>query len=533
MADLSNNNQMRDALEWVTQSHATAKEPDKDIWTWLWEAIQGDFNQDRSTGQIAFDAAVSVIPFVDQICDIRDLVANCRAIAHSKDEDTKVWYWVALVLTLIGLFPSLGSLVKGVLKIFFLFVRKHGANKVGEAVDAAMTWVITFLRRPDVQSYMHIKKIDEVFKSLAEHVRVVRGKVSKGPILAAFDKAIGVMQGLLGKVSWIPTVGDKARAAIAMVQDVRKQADKMIEPAIKPVQEILDRIAQRLEREQLAYRSAIVNANNVHFRGGLPETKAVQLMKKSPRPKWLTEGRDLKWKPLEPDDRMRGRNIDPKVKEGWPPLTDNNIASFHKLAANEISGPARLYRIISPNSRAMSDCWVSEEVFKRLQSSSDPRAAWRQYLAVWPDWNGNGQFVVYDVKPGETLKVWTGPAASQVKPDLSDASLDGGWEQIVFSVPRGHAHNDTMRFYELGGGRGTRLQKPMSQAEYDRAKAGMTREQAKAFDERHIGLREQINHPNISGPFDTGWGYFDDFAVEALPDRIGLPSLVGQTTTVR
>ena len=38
-------------------------------------------------------------------------------------------------------------------------------------------------------------------------------------------------------------------------------------------------------------------------------------------------------------------------------------------------------------------------------------------------------------------------------------------------------------------------------------------------DEQHIGLREQINHPNISGPFDTGWGYFDDFAVEALPDR--------------
>lgn len=533
MADVPNATQMRDALAWVTQDQAAANDPDKSTWAWLWEAIQGDFKQDRSTGQIAFDAAVSMVPIVDQICDVRDLIANCRAISQSKDEESTLWNWVALVLTLIGLFPSLGSLVKGVLKIFFLFVRKHGGNKVAEAVDAAMTWVITYLRRPDVQRYLRVKKIDEVFKWLADQIRLVRGKVSKGQILAAFDKAIKVMQGLLEKVTWMPVVGAKAKATIEMVQNVRKQADKMIEPAIKPVQEILDRIVQRLEREQMAYRTGILNANNVHFRGGLPETTAVQLMKKTPRPKWLTEGVALEWKPLEADFEMRRQFIDPKVKEGWPAVTDGNIKSFHKMAAKEITGPARLYRIIAPNSRAMSDCWVSEEVFKRIQASPDPRAAWRKYLGVWPDWNGNGQFVIYDVKPGETLKAWHGPAASQVKPGLHEAHLEGGWEQIVFNVPRGDARNDTLRFYELGGGKGTRLKKPMSQAEYDQAKAGMTPAQRKAFDEQHIGLREQVNHPNISGPFDTGWGYFDDFAVEALPDRIGLPSLAGQITTVR
>lgn len=531
MADASNATQMRDALAWVTQDQAAANDPGKSTWAWLWEAVQGDFSQDRSTGQIAFDAAISMVPLVDQICDVRDLIANCKAIAQSKDEESTLWNWVALVLTLIGLFPSLGSLVKGVLKIFFLFVRKHGGHKVGEAVDAAMTWVITFLRRPNVQRYLRLKKIDEVFKWLADQIRVVRGVVNKGQILAAFDKAIKVMQGLLEKVTWIPVVGAKAKATIEMVQSVRKQADKMIGPAIQPVQEILDRIIQRLEREQMVYRTGILNANNVHFRGGLPETTSVQLMKKTPRPKWLTEGQALEWKPLKPSDEMG--QVKRKVKEGWPDLHDGNIKSFHAMASKEIMGPARLYRIIAPNSRAMSDCWVGEEVFKRIQSSPDPRGAWRKHLAVWPDWNGNGQFVIYDVKPGETLKVWRGPAAGQTKDALTDVHLEGGWEQIVFNVPRGHAHNDTLRFYELGGGKGTRLQKPMSQAQYDQAKAGMTQAQRKAFDEQHIGLREQINHPNISGPFDTGWGYFDDFAVEALPDRIGLPSLAGQTTTVR
>lgn len=531
MADVPNATQMRDALAWVTQDQEAAKDADKNVWEWLWEAIQGDFSESRSTGQIAFDAAISMIPVVDQVCDVRDLIANCKAIAQSKDEESTLWNWVALVLTLIGLFPSLGSLVKGVLKIFFLFVRKHGGNKVGQAVDAAMTWVITLLRRPDVQKYLRLKKVDEVFKWLADQIRQVRGMVNKGQILAAFDKAIKVMQGLLEKVTWMPVVGAKAKATIQMVQDVRKQADKMIAPAIKPVQDILDRIIQRLEREQMTYRTGILNANNVHFRGGLPETTAVQLMKKRPYPKWLSEGDPNEWLPLSPN-KVRTL-VSERVKKGWSELNDVNVKSFHTLAAKEIAGPARLYRVLAPNSRAMSDCWVSEDVFKRIQASPNPREVWRKHLAVWPDWNVNGQFVIYDVKPGETLKVWAGAASSQIKKDLPDMHLEGGWEQLVFKLDRSDPHNDTMRFYELGGGKGTRLQKPMAQDEYYRAMNGMSKEEKAAFEAKHIGLRQEINHPNISGPFETGWGYFDDFASEAMPDRIGLPSLMGQATTVR
>lgn len=343
MADVPNATQMRDALAWVTQDQASAKDPDKNVWEWLWGSIQGDFSQDRSTGQIAFDAAISMIPVVDQICDVRDLIANCKAIIQSKDDDSTVWNWVALVLTLIGLFPSLGSLVKGVLKIFFLFVHKHGGSKVGEAVDAAMTWVITFLRKPDVQKYLRFKKIDNAFKWLADQVRKVRSAVSKSEILAAFDKAIKVMNGLLEKVTWMPVVGAKAKATIQMVKDVRKLADKMIAPAIKPVQDILDRIIHRLEMESLVQRSGILNANNVHFRGVLPEARAVTLMRQAdPLPSWLSKGRKGKWSELDPASIKA--DIDEAVRDGWPKPTQQNIRSFHKMEAVEIKGPAKLYR---------------------------------------------------------------------------------------------------------------------------------------------------------------------------------------------
>lgn len=515
MAEL-NATQMRDALAWATNDQEKAREPSTNPFVWFWEAVQGDFNEDRSTGQILTDAAVSMIPLVDQVCDVRDLVANCRKLIHDY-KDT--WAWVALALTLIGLFPTLGSLVKGVLKIFFAFVRRMGGGAVVKSVDQAMTWVITYLRRRDVQKYLRELKVDEVFKWLATEIKAVRAKVNVRALLDAFDKAIRVMEELVNKVSLIPVAGKKAKAALEQVKQVRLMANEHMAKAIKPVQDVLDTVILRLEKEALEKQYGIVNANNVHFRGAIPEAQAVALMRKSdPLPEWLSKGSGK----LAPADYGKHKAmVDSYVKKGWPKINQQNVESFHTLVADEIEGPARLYRILAPNSRAMSDCWVSAEVFKRLQNAPDSRAAWRKYLAVWPDWNVNGQFVIYDIKPNETLKVWRGPASSQVKGNLPDRFLEGGWEQVVFNIERSDARNDVIRYYRQKGGKGTRLQDAISQEDFNK----LSREQKALY----IGIREKISHPNISGPFETGWGY-TDFGGVGFLDKVGLPSLPGQTT---
>jgi hypothetical protein len=78
-----------------------------------------------------------------------------------------------------------------------------------------------------------------------------------------------------------------------------------------------------------------------------------------------------------------------------------------------------------------------------------------------------------------------------------------------------------MRYYTLNGGKAKRSQNAISQEQYFKLSR---KEQS-----RYVGLREAINHPNISGPFDTGWGY-SDFGGAGLGERIGLPSLPGQIT---
>lgn len=524
-AATTSDGELREALAWESGQRPPE---DKNTWAWLWEAIQGDFNDNRSTGQIAFDAAVSMIPVVDQICDVRDIIANCRAIAQSDEKADNRWKWVALVLTLIGLFPSVGSVVKGVLKIFFVFVRRYGMDRVVKAVDDGMTWVVTFLRKKEVQAHLRRLKVDEVFKWLADQVRSVRARVSAGSVLAAFDQGTGVLRGLLEKVTWMPGIGAQARQTIDMVQSVRRQADAKIGIALAPVQQVLDTILRRLEIEHLVHRAGILNTQNVHFRGTLPEAQAVSLMRRAePLPAWLSPGRNRKFAPVDASRPEIRRMKAAAESKGWPSLTDKNIASFHRLRPDEVIGPAKLYRVISPSSGAMGDCWVSEEVFHALNKSADPKTAWRKHLAVWPDWNANGQFVVYDVPAAQKLKVWRGPASSQVKEDAPDlqAHLEGGWEQVIFKPTADNgAQWDAMRIYQRTGNSGQLKKVAMSGDEYRRLPA--SRQHA------YVAVRERINDPRIKGPFDTKWG-MTDFDVQLQDAKIGLPALPGQLTNVR
>jgi hypothetical protein len=532
-----NTTQLRDALAWATNEPEPRHEASSNPFIWFWEAVEGDFNENRTTAQILVDAGISMIPLIDQVCDIRDLIADCKKILH-KPSDVEAW--VALALTLIGLFPTLGSLVKGVLKIFFAFVRRSGSTAVKQSIDAGMTWVIAFLRRREVQVFLNSKRVDEVFHWLATEIKSLSAKISSATLNAAFDRGIKVLERLSDQVSLVPMIGGKAKSALERVKEVRSMADKHLEKALKPVHIVLKEILLKLELQILHKQSGIVDTTNIHFRGAIPESQAVALMRKR-KPAFLSSTGDRFFEPVDPDDaRKLVTNESARFdatgklrpdKDRFPALSDISIASFHRLERHVIRGPARMYRILSPSSRAMSECWVSEEIFKKLQSAADPKAAWRRHLGVWPDWNANGQFVVFDVKAGETLNVWKGPAASQMKDHLPDHHLEGGWEQIVFNVSSVDKRVDTMKYYKKGGSN-SGLGAALTQTEVDSLTANMNRNQKTIFFENHLAIRQNINHPNISGPFETGWGY-SEFDGAGFSGKIGLPELPGQITNSR
>lgn len=92
-----------ETLDGLNELHGQEKPDDVGFGEWIWGALQGDFNTERSTGQIGFDMVVSLIPIVDTLCDVRDLCANIRN--YRKDPSNKITLFF-MATTVIGFIPN-------------------------------------------------------------------------------------------------------------------------------------------------------------------------------------------------------------------------------------------------------------------------------------------------------------------------------------------------------------------------------------------------------------------------------------------
>ena len=84
--------------------------------SWVWGVILGDFNGDATVEQIIANTAISMIPVIDQVADLRDLTANAMKLLN-EEARAEPENWLLLAITLIGCIPLFGSAIKGTCKI--------------------------------------------------------------------------------------------------------------------------------------------------------------------------------------------------------------------------------------------------------------------------------------------------------------------------------------------------------------------------------------------------------------------------------
>lgn len=444
--------ELENALAWYSAAPSrwmqSAKQDLAAAAEWIWEVLQGDFNDDQTTAQVVTGTIISMIPLVDQICDVRDVVANCKKI---NDDSSNKLHWLALALTLVGLIPVLGSLAKGCLKILFGYARKaivkgaikslDGAlwNAMEPFIEAGIVKLNQHLASPAVRKTLAALKIDNVYKYLARKTRDLKAAANPASLTKAFDSVLEALRQLSELMNrWgSAALQSKVGRMLQAVQAVRDQANRKLAEVLQPLHEILDRTARRLEIEaDMAYR-ADTNAVNPHHylrtRLDADAELAALAHKKEP---WVDVRRAMKNASVDIDGPEVKSLVADRVADGWvDPVVGMNrardpmrnaYATFHTLDGIEIPPGTTLYRIVDPSSSDNSICWMSKAEFDKLQSKND----WRRYFAVWKHWNSNGEFVTYTVPPGKPLKVWEGVTASQ---QLKNSSffLEGGARQIV------------------------------------------------------------------------------------------------------
>lgn len=398
---------------------------------WLWETLQGDFHEDPSTAQVVTGTVISMIPVVDQLCDLRDFIANCRKI----DEDSSnVWNWVALTLTLICAFPIFGSLFKGCFKVSIQSLRRWiqnnsvGRHRNDSRFDPVIIQLKLYLDMPVVRKTLVRMKIHNAFGYLADQISKLSSMLSVEMLMDAFRTLMDATRSLLNTISrWAPyTLTAPVEVLWAMLERVHRQANAGLESALGPTRDYLDALSNRLRVEaDGVYRAR--PGSNVHVLGNRDSAELALITKE--KPDWVDEAAKVKYAPLNnfPSDYMK------KIDEGWPANATYKFNTFHDaMRAVEVPPGERLYRVVEPGSNSYDNgaFWMSEVEFKKLTSKSE----WRRHFAVWKHWNENGEYLIYTVPPGKPLKVWEGPAAGQkIKPD-ADYMLEGGREQILVNT---------------------------------------------------------------------------------------------------
>ena len=421
----------------------------EDIAEWLWVVIQGDFAEEQSTAQVVTGTVISMIPFVDQICDVRDICANSMKI---NEDSNNPWAWVGLILTLIGLFPVLGSLFKGIFKVILAPVRRFmlrpgtkalkftGGNiyKLAEpAIESGITELNKFLARPAVKKAIKEAKITNIYKAIATKIREVKAIVSKQELLKVFDKLTGYLKQTVNFIEKYASRGValKAKQMLQAVLEVRNLANQKLGLFLKPVQEFLERLAVRIDKEGDKAFKATTNVRNLTQFRRVSDDEELEAFRKQ-KPDWVhkkVENRKLPFEQETVDPKTANTPLHPSLgniqlalSNGRAhPLTDA-YKTFTKglIKAEEFNEGEVLVRVLAPGSFDNSICWMRKSEFLKLKS----RKEWRDKFAVWASWNNNGEYLEYTVPKGKKLYAWEGPAASQ---ERGEFYLKGGGMQIV------------------------------------------------------------------------------------------------------
>lgn len=494
-----------DTLAGLNQVHGADKPDDVGLGEWIWGALQGDFNTERSTGQIGFDMVVSLIPVVDTVCDIRDLCANVRQ--YRKDPTNKVTLFF-IATTVIGFFPELGTVAKSVMRLVWVYLKpliRHAdditnvsklVTAANRACDAALPKITEYLQHNRVAKWATDGRLPDIYQFVAKTIREAADKVSPAMLSRLLNDKFDDLKALLDKIKPIvpSTIREHVDDLLKYIAAKRHAINGGIQEFTKPVRTVLKVVAKKLDDQ--AWRVEIHRTNRGWI-APISESGSAKLINAKP-PKWATKPqRKMAFRPLKMDPSEIEALM--KMYPNHPPLKEWIIKTFSKkgggMRASAITGPTKLYRIIDPSNEAGGVFWMSAAEFKALKNRDD----WRRNFAVKPEWNQNGWFVEYEVRAGETLPVWRGPASSQ-KLEGTAYHLEGGREQIVFypgrdemvkAMPRINRETGSQNVDDAGS--------PDRRVEFTDITGEMV----------PTKLRNRITEKRIKGPFETGWGASD------------------------
>lgn len=491
-----------ETLRAVNEVHGREKPDDMGVGEWIWGALQGDFNPERTPGQIGFDMVVSLIPIVDTICDLRDLVANIRNYQLNPKDKITLFF---IVTTIIGFFPELGTVVKSALRLVWVYLKpliKHADDimidklligATNRACDMALPRITEYLQHSQVVKWATRKRLPDMYKFISETVLEVEQKIDPAAVKKLLNQKFDELKSLLKKNRGIVPKSTQRRIdeLATSIDAVRGVIGNAVDPFVRPGKIVLRVLAKRLDDQ--AWRVETYRTNRGWI-APISESGSAKLINAQP-PAWAKPFQgELKFPRIPRNDKLLREMLNDFPDH--PKISSGILSTFSRnggVRPDVIVGPAKLYRVVDPSNEGAGIFWVSEAEFKNIKNRDD----WRSKFAIKPEWNQNGWAVEYEVKAGESLPVWRGPAASQ---ELGGTQhyLEGGGEQIVFYP--GNRDEMVEALPRIDRVTGEDLLDSSGNVDRRVEFTDLTREVVP------LRLRSRIVEPHIKGPFEQDGG---------------------------
>ena len=187
----------------------------------LRDILAGDFVEDPTALAIVVRTLLTLIPYVDTAADIEDLVANIvYCLLDPAEKLTSLGWWFTIVLSLIGLFPEFGSVIKGVAKLVVKGIGSFGRS----GIDALLQLL---------GSGPHV--VDDAIAGISE--LLATAAAWRPWVLTTF---LDIVQTLLDHLSRVPAAAAAAVAGVlAVLRQLRDSAGEWVTKGCDEVDRLL------------------------------------------------------------------------------------------------------------------------------------------------------------------------------------------------------------------------------------------------------------------------------------------------------
>jgi hypothetical protein len=323
-----------ETLEALNEVRGAEKPDDVGLGEWIWGALQGDFNAERTGGQIGFDMVVSLIPIVDTLCDLRDLCANVRA--YRKDPTNKITLFF-IATTVIGFFPEIGTVVKSALRVVWIYLKplvKHADDltniskltaAANRACDAALPKITEYLQHNRVVQWATKGKLPDMYQFVAKTIREAADKLDPAMLGRLLNEKFDDLKALLEKIRWIvpSTIREHIDDLVKWIDTKGRAMSSAIQGFVQPVRTVLKVVAKKLDDHAWHVQTYRTNRGWI---APISETGSAKLIN-ARRPKWAKRRPNVM---RHPPTEMGEEKIQALNKDypDHPPLQDWIVETF-------------------------------------------------------------------------------------------------------------------------------------------------------------------------------------------------------------